>query len=74
MQHYSGFLMQILHLFSMILRTSDKVQLYELHTYLPSSHSISGRLVGNGFSTINFSAYQNSPTISDRNMTLKTDT
>jgi len=60
-------------MFSVRLQTSDQVPHDELHTYLPSSHSISGRLVGSGFSTINFSAYQNSPTISDRNMTLKTD-
>lgn len=52
----------------------DHIKHNELHTYFPSSHSISGRLVGNGFSTVSFSAYQNSPTMSDRNMILKTDT
>lgn len=61
-------------MFSIILQNSVQVQHYETYTYFPSSHFVSGSLVGNGFSTVNFSAYQNSPTISDRNMTLKTDT
>lgn len=61
-------------MFSMILKSSVPVQHYELLTHFPSSHATSGSVTGDGFSTLNLRAYQNSPTTSDRNMTLKTDT